>query len=245
MVLSELHRKKVVYMFGIICLVGFAGAVLATALIVLSYLKNKSLLIPYIGFAVFMVVFGVFAFLTIKEPIETVEKPSETIEVTQEPSPTPESQVPSSILEQQNPSVEPTEQIAPIETSEPLPTPAPPETKINIDTIMDALRISLSQNFGENNYTLEYDDTGVTINLWEDNIAKGSALAASGNTDAVAAWSVLVDGQKFLCNSVVDETKAIGLENYVVMLNVLNDMDKDRTLLSIVNGVVIYDAVND
>ena len=35
-----------------------------------------------------------------------------------------------------------------------------------------------------------------------------------------------------------------GLNDVTVMLNVLNDLDKDKTLLSIADGIVIYNAVS-
>lgn len=116
---------------------------------------------------------------------------------------------------------------------------------VNIDTTMGILRTTLSQNFGENNYTLEYDDKAVTINLWGENIAVGATLAAAGDVDAKTAWASVVEGQKSLCNSIMEQIKTTGIDNYYVAINVLNDLDKDKTLLSILNGVVIYDATND
>lgn len=64
-------------MFRIICLAAFAGAVVALALIALSYFKDKSLVIPYIIFFVFIAVLGVSAFLHIKGVGSTAEDPSE------------------------------------------------------------------------------------------------------------------------------------------------------------------------
>lgn len=63
-------------MFGIICLVGFAGAVIAMTLIYLFHFKNKSIVIPYIIFFVCIAVVGVSAVLFIKDDGGIAEKPS-------------------------------------------------------------------------------------------------------------------------------------------------------------------------
>lgn len=63
-------------MFGIISLGAFAGVVVATILIFLAYFMNKSIVIPYIIFFVFVIVFGVSTFLFIAGSNETLENPS-------------------------------------------------------------------------------------------------------------------------------------------------------------------------
>ena len=67
----------------------------------------------------------------------------------------------------------------------------------------------------------------------------------AGDANAISSWDYMVDSQKTLCNSIVEQAEDIGFENYYVMLNVMNDLDHSKTLLSILNGVVIYDAVNN
>ena len=113
-----------------------------------------------------------------------------------------------------------------------------------LSTFMVLLESNLKQNFGENNCTIEYDETAVTINLWADNIALGTVAAAAGDAEAIQAWNYMVDSQKTLCDSIVNELKEIGIENYPVMLNVLDELDKTKTLLTVLNGNVVYDAVN-
>lgn len=63
-------------MFQIICLAGLAGACLAFVLIVLAYLKDRSLVLPYILFFVCIIAFGVSAFLDIKGAESTADEPS-------------------------------------------------------------------------------------------------------------------------------------------------------------------------
>ena len=115
----------------------------------------------------------------------------------------------------------------------------------DLDTTMSALSAALSESFGEEHYALEYDDKSATVNVWGDNAAAGAASAAEGDESAIEAWNLVVESQKFLCNTICEQVKALGKDEYYVTLNVLNDLDTSKTLLSILNGLVIYDAVND
>lgn len=78
-------------MFRIICLAAFAAAVVAFVLIVLFYLKGKSIVVPYIIFFVFIAVFGVMAFLHITGAGEIADDPTSdqaaNIDLSEEPSP--------------------------------------------------------------------------------------------------------------------------------------------------------------
>lgn len=83
-------------MFGIICLAGFAGAVVAMILIFLAYFKNRSIVIPYIIFFVCIAVVGVSVFLIIKDGGDTAEEPSHSIPadaLSQESKPLPSAQL--------------------------------------------------------------------------------------------------------------------------------------------------------
>jgi len=118
------------------------------------------------------------------------------------------------------------------------------EDATDIDAIMDMLLVSLSQNFGEGNYTLEYDDTTVTLNLWGDNVAIGAAFAANGDESSKELWDTLVESHKDMCNNIMEEIKSCGIENYSVKVNVLNDLNNQEVLLTILNGEVVHDAVS-
>ena len=133
----------------------------------------------------------------------------------------------------------------PKNTDDPVQSGGAEDYTLNLDTIAAIWRIFLAESFGEDNYELEYDDTGMTINVWGDGVALDAASAATGDENAKAAWATLVDSQKTLCSTILGQIEDSGIENYYVMLNVLNDMDKSKTLLSTLNGTVIYDAVNE
>lgn len=116
---------------------------------------------------------------------------------------------------------------------------------LSMEEIGPLLDSIISQNFDEDKYTLEYDDTGITLSLWEDGLAVGAALAASGNADAKTAWDDMVDNIIYMSNSITDALETMGIENTVITINILNEENTDNTLLCVMNGVVIYDATKE
>ncbi len=101
----------------------------------------------------------------------------------------------------------------------------------------------LSENFGEN-YTLEVDDTSTTVNIWGDGIAAGAALAASGDSTTLSTWNAMLDSLSEMSKNISAIPTTLELDdNYYCCINVLNDLNKDNVLVSIVNGIVIYDVV--
>lgn len=94
------------------------------------------------------------------------------------------------------------------------------------------------------NYEVYHESGVIIINVWDDGIAAGAILAADGDEECVSAWNDLVENQKEFCLSVCDFVDTLGLDGTTVMINVLNDENKENTLLSIADGVVVYDYVN-
>lgn len=112
----------------------------------------------------------------------------------------------------------------------------------DIDTAIVLIESVLKENF--DNYTISHEDRIITINVWEDGIALGAMLASAGNEEFQSSWAEMVENQKVFCNSVCDFVDTVGLEDVVVVVNILNDGNKDNVLLSVMEGIVIYDSVN-
>ena len=100
----------------------------------------------------------------------------------------------------------------------------------------------LRQSYGDN-YSLDYDDNTVTINVWQEGIAAGVVYANEGNQECIDAWKVVVTGITGLSKNLADQLKELGFDNMTVTVNVVNDLNKEKTLLTTVNGVVVYNAV--
>lgn len=116
---------------------------------------------------------------------------------------------------------------------------------LTMDEMGPLLDSIICQNFDEDKYTLEYDDSGVTLSLWEDGLSLGAALAASGNADAKTAWDEMTDNIIYMSNSMTDAMDSMGIQNTIVTINILNEQNPDNVLLCVMNGVVVYDSTEE
>lgn len=113
--------------------------------------------------------------------------------------------------------------------------------QIGMDVVMNILRLSLSDSYGTN-YTIEGDESGITLSIWQDNIAMGVAAIAQGNTDLRENWDAMSISLQEMCRGVKESVAELGFPDTPVMVNLLNDLDHEKTLLSILDGEVIYDC---
>jgi hypothetical protein len=119
------------------------------------------------------------------------------------------------------------------------------DTAASVD--YDALESILKPVFDTNYpdcYSLEIADGVATINVWQDGIATAAVYAAVGEETTLDSWNTLVESMCSLSESVCSAADAAGYENISCVLSVLNDQNMDNTLLTVMNGVVIYDAVD-
>ncbi len=151
--------------------------------------------------------------------------------------------------------VEATSTPEPTATPEPSLEPTPSQDATDsTDSNSDALSLSteeiaqlceLTVKDNYDNYKIDTTDDSITLNVWSDSIAVGTVYAKAGNEDALAAWNKVVNSHVSLCDSLTDLCSTCGRDDVTVMVNVLNDQDLSKTLLTVVNGITIYDAVND
>lgn len=143
---------------------------------------------------------------------------------------------------------EPTPEITatPEPTEEPLQETSDSTDNSDMKFFAAIVEYAASQSYAEDKYKVDYDDSGITLSVWGDNLAMGAALASSGDENAKQEWeSSVVDPFVELNKQLVEQAKQNGLDDAVIMTNVLNDANLDNTLLSVLNGTVIYDCVND
>lgn len=132
-----------------------------------------------------------------------------------------------------------TESIEEIETTQELTTEeiTLPEDKSEI--IKTYLELALAENI--QNYKISYDPEANLYNImvWQDGISVGAVLAANGNREE---WDNMKNSIASTC-SVFQESIAEISPGSHVSINVLNDANTDNTLLTILDGVVVYDSV--
>lgn len=166
--------------------------------------------------------------------------PNTTSQKTEEPAPTATPEATAT--------PEPTPEITatPEPTEEPLQETSDSTDSSDMKFFAAIVEYAASQSYAEDKYKVEYDDSGITLSVWGDNLAMGAALASSGDENAKQEWeSNVVDPFVELNKQLVEQAKQNGLDDAVIMTNVLNDANLDNTLLSVLNGAVIYDCVSD
>lgn len=168
-----------------------------------------------------------FAPNTASQQVEEPE-PTSTPEITATPEPTLEATA------------------TPEPTEEPMQETSDDADNSDMKFLAATVEYAASQSYDEDKYKVDYDDSGITLSVWGDNLAMGATLAASGDESAKEEWeSSVVDSFVEMNKGIVDAAKEYGLDDAVIVTNILNDLNQDNTLLSIINGVVVYDCVND
>lgn len=120
------------------------------------------------------------------------------------------------------------------------------EYQLSVDDIITIYKISLEQNFtddGQGYDVIRQDDT-ILINLWSEGIT-GEALQAKTNDKYKSDWNYMVDNIKDSSESFQSVLDENGYSDMTSAISVVNDVNHDRVLLLVVNGVVLYDAVNE
>lgn len=141
---------------------------------------------------------------------------------------------------------------APTETVE--PTPAPTETPtaqesevpgesravMSLDDLCSLIENTIGDSYS--GFVVTHDENMITITCWADGVA---SELAGGGTAIKSSWSDLIDNSKDLLNNVSDLAKKSGNEGVGACYRLLNDLDHDKTLLYIVDGIVEYNVLDD
>lgn len=112
------------------------------------------------------------------------------------------------------------------------------------ETIMSILEDSMKKSFGEN-VKIQYDETTHCYMLasWIDGFAK-TLFATTGDITTIDEWNQLIDDMKFCSNYLLIDIRKFDPEANL-SLSVLHDEDPDFILLSILNGKVIYNIMDN
>lgn len=105
------------------------------------------------------------------------------------------------------------------------------------------IELSLAKAYGENNYYTEWNNNTYIINVWTKGIAEAAVYAKLGNEEVLNTWTKFVDAACSMSTNIKETALTNGL-NIDVQVNVLNDTNRDKVLLTVLNGEVLYDVVN-
>lgn len=118
-----------------------------------------------------------------------------------------------------------------------------PKDDENLALYMAVLQAALNQGFGDN-YEIDYEDDMIIVKTWKDGVAFGVMLAQSGDQEFQNSWHTIVESLCSLAEVMHKELENFNLTNKHISIHLLNDLDKEKVLLSVLDGEVFYDAVN-
>ena len=134
-----------------------------------------------------------------------------------------------------------------IEETDPLVAVATEFQSIDKSATLDAAVSYIKQLMSESfeGYEVSYDDTGITINIWQDGIAAGATFADSVKGEYLQSWNTMVDNFVSMAENTRTYLDTLGLNDIVLSINILNDQNKENILVMIVNDILVFDAVNN
>ncbi len=113
-----------------------------------------------------------------------------------------------------------------------------------IQTAVDEIIPTLSEEYGVDiSYIVNYNEDLCAYIFYvnADGMADQIRAIWGGNSDIIEDWNNLRDAQSFLTKSFCDEVGGITPEGTRWVAMVLNDEDPTKSLLTTINGDVVYD----
>jgi len=128
------------------------------------------------------------------------------------------------------------------EAPAPVPASDTPTEEVSLDDLRETIEQVLSAGFDD--YKVEAEDEFITVYIFYDGITEELALiqAAGGNADS-PQWVELKNNFLSLSESIQNLIDASGREDVVLSLNLMNDVNRDNVLLTLLDSAVFYDAL--
>ena len=101
----------------------------------------------------------------------------------------------------------------------------------------------LAKTYGENNYYTKWNNNTYIINVWAEGLAKEAVYAKRGDEELLNSWTELVDATCYMSTTTKETALTNGL-NIDVKVNILNDTNLNKVLLTVLNDEVLYNVVN-
>ena len=112
------------------------------------------------------------------------------------------------------------------------------------ESYMALVKTTLDTSFPDCN-EISRDGNNVIIKAWQDGVTI-EAMAAKTNGGAMLdQWNSMKDNVEYMAQSAYDLLGTSGIKDGHVTVNLLNDQNKENVLLTFLDGVCIYDCVND
>lgn len=116
-----------------------------------------------------------------------------------------------------------------------------PQEKISEDDMKAVIENALAAGFGDD-YSVSLEGVVYTANVWQDGMAATALLAKDGNADTVVIWEQIRQTTTAATEKLQKLLEDNGHRDHLVVVNVLNDTNKENILLSVVAGMVVSDC---
>lgn len=131
---------------------------------------------------------------------------------------------------------EPTKNLPTPEPTDPVESPA----AMSLDDLCSLIQGVIEEDY--DGCTVTHDESMLAIECWADGVA---SELAGGTASVKDSWDAFIENSKELLNSVSNLIKTSGNEGVGASFCLLNDLNHENILLSIVDGVVIYNAMDE
>lgn len=114
---------------------------------------------------------------------------------------------------------------------------------MSMDTFKSIVDMSVEDNydFFESEIT---EEGALSIRVANEGIAAAALVAKeTQNQEILDSWNYMKESMINLSKQLYDSATEAGIKDPIIFLHLLNDQNKDNSLLTIMNGIVISDAV--
>lgn len=165
---------------------------------------------------------------------------------------------------QTNPAADPTVEVTATAPAEPTPTPVPqaqevepsaeitdaPEASdaqsaiISLDDLCATIESILADG-GYSGVDVTHEEAAISVNVWLNGLCMEMTIAQeSGNDSYQETWGSIRANFVSLSESIGELVDTVGHTDVHVTVNILNDLNRDKVLLSVFDGIVIFDVMD-
>lgn len=132
-------------------------------------------------------------------------------------------------------------------TAEPTEAPASSEAsstdEVSTDSIASLVKLAVKDNFDDVDVSVDGDV--ITVNIKQNGVAADFYSLTQGDADVKDAWDQLVQNQVSLCDQFKKSSSDLGRDDIMFIVQLLNDVNPDNVLVSVMDGTVYYNAADD
>lgn len=129
------------------------------------------------------------------------------------------------------------------QTEAPASSEASSTDEVSTDSIASLVKLAVKDNFDDVDVSVDGDV--ITVNIKQNGVAADFYSLTQGDANVKDAWDQLVQNQVSLCDQFKKSSSDLGRDDVVFIVQLLNDVNPDNVLVSVMDGTVYYNAADD